>query len=119
LHIVIRLSGGCTASIVDADPTEVFVFPKNIQHVIAKKNGDKFLHPKFLPNVLSKETCELLVKTFETNTFDDLKELSQYLKPEEQHILQDYNFAKIRLLDDPNWTKEFHIDTASHKTVQI
>jgi len=67
--------------------------------------------------MLNVETCARLAKC--QNGEISMYELSDLLLPEERHVLEDFNYAHIRHLDELHKSIPFHIDTGSTETLQI
>jgi len=121
LHLVLRLSGGCVAARrpvqfvsgelnLPKDKCERFALVRNL-------HGSTQCGPTFHGQMLNVETCIRLAKC--PNGEISMYELSDLLLPEERHVLEGFNFARIRHLDELHKSIPFHVDTGSTETLQI
>ena len=123
LYLVLRLTGGCVASMRPASFEEA-TFPYHplttqaeIDPVIASLRGNPHMAPLCLGRMLSAASCETLQKC-ETGQLEfDL--FLRLLEPTEREQFFDCDFVKIRHLYANSQFLPFHIDTATVFTTQI
>jgi large subunit ribosomal protein L40e len=124
LSLELRLRGGCVASVHPMPlitTTKQTLMPTSSQKcldLINHLNGDPTLQPKFVKQVLLPKTCAAILATNKIGemSVEDLKPL---MSEDEWFSIQDYNFAKIRVLHAENQHMDWHVDDGSAQTMQV
>jgi hypothetical protein len=125
MHLVLRLRGGCVASVSPATFTQVSVLP-DFQWLLARENrmmliealdGDKSTRPGIVCGVLSSASAARLREL--PNGEISIEELFSHLISEERSALTRFDFAKVRHLPAANQALPCHVDDGSKETLQI